>query len=474
MDGTRLPPSGPLGARALLDATADTDDVLGVLHLFARALDQPDLTADLRAEIHLLRAQFESAALGRISEAIASFDAAASLRPSPGLLGCAVAGAAYYRFRQGEPLDVPSFERAVTLSQQATDPRFRSFAREVRALATGTYDLGRARELLQLELREAEATGDESVSVEMTHHLATLELHAGRLAAARDHLERIETRARRPSTFARQLALHAAVDGALGNVEAAREHAAAAENAISESGDAVGMTHLKAAIATLELSVGDPQAAWDTLECSVRTTGAHRDLVLVRVFPIAIEALVELRRFEKAVELARQLEVAESIIARWRGPALRACALVQTAIDPDRTLELLDAALDADETLGSKFESARTLFARGRVLRRWKRRRAARGSLEAALTAFEEMEAQLWALRVTKELERTATRPAVNGELTPSDAQIAQLAASGRTNREIAQALYVSTKTVEASLSRVYQTLRVRSRAELAALRTSF
>src|SRR6187397_2642762 len=146
MDGTRLPPSVPPGARALLDATADTDDVLCILHLFARALDQPDLTADLRAEIHLLRAQFESAALGRISEAIASFDAAASLRPSPGLLGCAVAGAAYYRFRQGEPLDVPSFERAVALSQQATDPRLRSFARELRALATGTYDLGRARE----------------------------------------------------------------------------------------------------------------------------------------------------------------------------------------------------------------------------------------------------------------------------------------------------------------------------------------
>ena len=87
---------------------------------------------------------------------------------------------------------------------------------------------------------------------------------------------------------------------------------------------------------------------------------------------------------------------------------------------------------------------------------------------------FEEMGGRLWAVRFAKELERTATRRAVNGKLTPSDAQVARLAASGRTNREIAQTLYVSTKTVEAPLSRVYGTLGVRSRAELAALHPPF
>jgi DNA-binding NarL/FixJ family response regulator len=75
--------------------------------------------------------------------------------------------------------------------------------------------------------------------------------------------------------------------------------------------------------------------------------------------------------------------------------------------------------------------------------------------------------------RVTQELERTAAPRVVDGELTPSDAQVARLAASGRTDREIAQTLFVSTKTVEAALSRVYGTLGVRSRAGLAALRIS-
>jgi len=474
MDATSLPPPGPLRARALLRATEETDDVFGILHLFAQALDQPDLTPDLRAEIHLLRAQWESAALGRLSDAIASFGAAANAGPSLGLLGCAKAGDAYYRFRGGEPLDMPSFDRAVALSQQAADPQLRAFPRLLRALAIGTSDLVKACELLEVELREAAESGEILDFVEVTHHLATAKLQRGDFAAARDHLERAETHARAPGIRARHLAMRAEVDAAFGNEAAARSYASVAATALSESGDAVGVTRLRIALATLELSLGDPEAAWDALEPSVQTTGALEHPVLVRVFPYAIEALVELGELVQSTRLAKRLENAESILTRWRGPALRARALVQAPIDRDGTLSLFDSALDTDETLGSAFESARTLFARGRVLRRWKRRRAARESLEAALARFEEMGARLWAGRVAHELERTAARRAGKRELTQSDAQIARLAASGSTNREIAQTVFVSTKTVEAALSRVYGTLGVRSRTELAALRTPF
>jgi len=474
MATTSLPPPGPLRARALLDAIEETDDLLGSLHLFARALDQPGLTADLRAEIHLLRAQFEAAGLGRIDDAIGSFEAAADARPSAGLLGCALAGASYYRFRAGEPLDLPTFEHAVARSQESADPRIRVFARGVRALAAATYDLARARELLELELREPDTIGNEFEFVDITQHLCTLELHAGLLAAARGHLKSVESCAWRPDTRARHLGLHASLAGALGDEATARDYTALAEPALSESGDVVALTHLRVAMATLELSVGNPGGAWRALERSAQTTGAGQHYLLVRVLPYAIEALVELGRSEEAATLADGLEGAEGILARWRGPALRARALVQAPTDRDRALTLFDGALATDKQLGSGFESARTLFARGRVLRRWKRRRAARDSLESALASFEAMGAQLWALRVRQELERTAARRVVDGELTPSDAQVARLAASGRTNREIAQTLFVSTKTVEAALSRVYGTLGVRSRAELAALRISF
>lgn len=474
MATTSLPPPGPLRARALLDAREETNDVLGSLHLFARALDQPGLTADLRAEIHVLRAQFESAGLGRIDDAIGSFDAAANARPSAGLLGCALAGAAYYRYRAGEPLDLPTFEHAVALSQESSDPRIRVFAREVRALAAGTHDLARARELLELELGEPDTIGNEFEFVDVTHHLCTLELHAGRLASARGHLEYAEPSSWRPDTRARHLGLRAALAAALGDEATARDYAALAEPALSESGDVVALTSLRIATAMLELSLGDPSGAWQALAGSAQTTGAGQHVVLVRVLPLAIETLVELGRLEDAAAFAGELEEAKNILTRWRGPALRARALVQAPADRDSALALFDAALAADEQLGSEFESARTLFARGRVFRRWKRRRAARESLESALTRFEAMGARLWAIRVTQELERTATRRVVDGRLTPSDAQIGRLAASGRTNREIAQTLFVSTKTVEAALSRVYGTLGVRSRAELAARRISF
>src|SRR4029079_9978520 len=118
-------------------------------------------------------------------------------------------------------------------------------------------------------------------------------------------------------------------------------------------------------------------------------------------------------RFEEAAARADELEAAEGILARWHGPALRARALVQAPADRDRALALFDAALAANDRLGTEFQSARTLFARGRVLRRWKRRRAARESLESALTRFEAMGAQLWAVRVAQDLERTAAQRGV-------------------------------------------------------------
>src|SRR3954467_3345119 len=328
MATTALPPPGPLRARALVDAAEETDDVLGSLHLFARALDEPGLTADLRAKIHVLRAQFESAGLGRIEDAIGSFDAAANARPSAGLLGCALAGAAYYRFRAGEPLDQSTFEDAVALSQKSSDPGIRVFARELRAVAAGTYDLARARELLDLELREPDRIGDEFELVHITQHLCMLELHAGRLAAARRHLESTESFAWRPDTRARHLALRASLAAALGDEVTARGYAALAESALSESGDVVALTHLHMAMATLELSLGDPDGAWQVLERSAETTGAGQHFLLVRMLPYAIEALVELGRFEEAAALADELDAADGILAPWRGPASPSRALI--------------------------------------------------------------------------------------------------------------------------------------------------
>jgi DNA-binding NarL/FixJ family response regulator len=102
------------------------------------------------------------------------------------------------------------------------------------------------------------------------------------------------------------------------------------------------------------------------------------------------------------------------------------------------------------------------------VQRRQKQRKAARETLGQALGIFEQLGASLWADKARAELERTHLREAPAG-LTPSEEQVARLAASGLRNREIAERLFVSPKTVEANLGRTYRKLGIRSRAELGA-----
>jgi len=82
---------------------------------------------------------------------------------------------------------------------------------------------------------------------------------------------------------------------------------------------------------------------------------------------------------------------------------------------------------------------------------------------------FEELGAPLWAEKARAEMRRLGLRKGSTGELTPTEEKVASLAASGLRNREIAERIFVSPKTVEANLSRAYRKLGIHSRAELGA-----
>ena len=93
----------------------------------------------------------------------------------------------------------------------------------------------------------------------------------------------------------------------------------------------------------------------------------------------------------------------------------------------------------------------------------------ARESLEAAIAAFAQLGSSGWARRARSELGRIGgRRPAASGELTATEHQVVELAASGRANKEIAQALSLAVHTVEVHLSRAYAKLGVHSRSQLA------
>jgi DNA-binding CsgD family transcriptional regulator len=167
-------------------------------------------------------------------------------------------------------------------------------------------------------------------------------------------------------------------------------------------------------------------------------------------------------------ELAEQQQHPWGLVSAGRCGALVQLAAPAASAD-DAEATLARAAADY-ERLGLRFDRARSLLSLGRSLRRARKWGAARRTLEEAIAAFAQLGSSGWAEQARSELGRVgARRPAPTGELTTAERRVAALAASGLSNKEIAQALYISVYTVEAHLSHVYAKLGIRSRTQLAA-----
>jgi DNA-binding CsgD family transcriptional regulator len=135
--------------------------------------------------------------------------------------------------------------------------------------------------------------------------------------------------------------------------------------------------------------------------------------------------------------------------------------------DVDGALALLADAVEAHEAVGDPFGRARALLALGAARRRARQKRPSRDAIEAARAGFAEMGAARWAERARDELGRIGGRTRVEG-LTPAERRVADLVAAGRTNAEVAAALFLAERTVASHLTHVYAKLGVRSRTELA------
>jgi DNA-binding CsgD family transcriptional regulator len=134
---------------------------------------------------------------------------------------------------------------------------------------------------------------------------------------------------------------------------------------------------------------------------------------------------------------------------------------------------LFREAVDALEDAGARLERARALADLGAMLRRRNRRTDARELLREALDIAHRAGAAPLAARAETELRATGARPrrvvlAGLESLTASERRIAELASQGLTNREIAQQLFITDRTVEGHLTSVFRKLRLESRTELA------
>jgi DNA-binding CsgD family transcriptional regulator len=184
-----------------------------------------------------------------------------------------------------------------------------------------------------------------------------------------------------------------------------------------------------------------------------------------------LETLISVGDLERASEVLAPLEESSKRLDRVWGLAVagRCRGLYESAIgDQPRALQSLDHALDHHRRLEQPFELGRTLLAKGIVQRRDRQKAAARATLDQALIVFQQLGAPLWAERTTAELGRIGGRAPSSIDLTPTERRVAELVAGGATNREVAAALFMSVKTVEWNLSRIYRKAGVRSRVELA------
>jgi DNA-binding CsgD family transcriptional regulator len=226
----------------------------------------------------------------------------------------------------------------------------------------------------------------------------------------------------------------------------------------------------------IELSAGDAQAAHEVLAPSAQIAIAAGVAEPGMWYFLAdeIETLVRLGELDRAGALLEPFESRSQQLGRRRciATAGRCRGLLLAARgDLPGAEAALEAALLVHRDVSFPFEEARTLLVAGQVYRRARQKGQAGRCLQAAAETFDRLGCPPWASLVRAELARvglrTSTSASTSTNLTGTERRVADLVAAGRTNAEVAAELFMSQRTVESHLSRIYRKLGVRSRTEL-------
>jgi ATP/maltotriose-dependent transcriptional regulator MalT len=336
----------------------------------------------------------------------------------------------------------------------------------------------KARELFGRVIAQAREQSVPSVLPYTLVGLAELDFRTGGWARSYANAAEAVTLARQteqPVSLAFALACLARIEAAQGRADDCREHATEAFDLAANGAGSV-VVYAAAAVGLLELGAGRIDEAIEYL-AGVRTEVEAHGLLLPTVIqwaPDLIEALARAGRADEATELLASFEqAAEACTSTWGlGASARCRGLLGASDDFEADFS---RALELQEASGTPFEVARTELCLGERLRRARRRKEARTVLRPAIERFERLGAMPWAERAKAELRASGETVEPGGviatnELTPQELQVALTVAKGATNREAGAALFLSPKTIEAHLGRVYRKLDVRSRTELAAL----
>jgi DNA-binding CsgD family transcriptional regulator len=272
----------------------------------------------------------------------------------------------------------------------------------------------------------------------------------------------------------------------LGRIEAARGDRHLCEARVDQSRRAVGPHGIvwmqlpeRAILGFAALTAGEPDTAVEHLESAWEFAHAHgvANPNILRFVPDLIEAHLLCGNAERARILLAWLEERARSTGLSHPAAAAARCRGLLAADAEQSVAAFEAARREHARRSMPFELARTLLCEGEVLRRWRRPAAARSALREALGLFERLGARPWADRAAAELAATGIRTVSSkfraariDALTPQELQIARMVADGLNNAEAAAAMFLSRKTVETHLTRVYRKLEIRSRTDLTRL----
>jgi len=378
-------------------------------------------------------------------------------------------------FGAGRGLDVPALEAALVAERTGRAWRSDDQVATCRPALLKFADLLPAALASLDELRaQAEREGNVGQLIYVVGHYPVLLLRMGDLARARataqEHLDLATTTGQTNHLWqAHQnlawVALHA------GDLEEAADLVARLPGVLQA--DNYAQRAYRGVAGALAVCAGDAHTAAEHLDAWWRLSqeivddpGVSREHADYAEALVAVERYDDCRVFlDVASATARRAGRVSVLALVARGRAMLAARLG----DLEEALAWVESAVRLDAEVPIAVEGARHLLLKGRLHRRRKEKLLARESLEAALAGFEAVGAAWWAERARAELARVNIRPAAPTALTASEQRIAELAARGLTTREIAEAAFVSPKTVEANLTRIYRKLGIRSRAELVA-----
>jgi DNA-binding CsgD family transcriptional regulator len=466
---------GLLGLWSLLDGSSRE-----AAQLLARAVDGAAQHDRLLIQI-LVPLSFARLNIGEFDGATRAVHEAvitATRLNEPALLSQALSMREQVGFLVGDGFEEANLQKALQLDDAGDPPSAMLWPvvhHAVLLAGMGRLDEGR-RELRAIRRRYIERGADGEWMMG-AFHSALIEIWRADFAEASLIGEDAMVRARQLDgdlPLAVALMMQASVAAHAGDEQAARRDAAAALAALQRcDSPALVTVWPTTTLGFLEVSLGNYQAAVDVLEpllSAVDKAPRATEIFVTPFVPDAAEALIQLGRLDEAHSLIGALEGNGARLDRpWMLAAGARCRAMLLAArgDVGAALDTAHRAMAEHERLPMPFERARTQLLLGELQRRHRRREHAATALRAAVATFEDLNTPLWVARARMSLDRTHFGRTDSDTLTSAERRVADLAAAGTTNHDIASALFISTKTVEVHLSRIYRKLGIRSRAEL-------